>query len=261
MIEIYFEGWFQCRLATGPAEYRDPRGGQGWTFAFGSEADLDRIIRFHDPVDLRSHAPKVGVFVNLVELNGQTAEEHPLLGGTVSLLDNPVFEGHDGAIASDAREPIAPFHLAIRKNEYHFSGRDAFDPASAADIERRKPVQFRGTSPEVLAVTGINDPVAFRRRRVEDLAAELAAETDPARRSALEARLAEARLGGIRRNSLAFQLTYEFAIRGPNQVSLALLTHGNGAVPENGDCRTRFWMGGWDADTLCGYVKGSVVLE
>lgn len=261
MIEIYYEGWFQCRLATGPAEFRDPRGGDGWTFAFSEEPDLDRIIRFHGPVALRSHAPQVGVFVTDVEENGQAVPGHVLVGAAVSLLDDAVFEGRDGQIASDAREPIAPFHLVIFKDGVQLEGRDAFDSASSSDIERRKPSNFRGFSPEVLAVTGIGDPAAFRQRRVQVLTEELAGTDDPAQRELLSGRLAEASLGGIRRSSLAFQLTYEFEIRGPNAISATLLAAGTPALPPDGIWRTRFWMGGWDADTLCGYLKGSLIIE
>ena len=45
MIEIHFEGWFECRLATDPDPTDEPRGVSGWTYALAGEPDLDRIIR------------------------------------------------------------------------------------------------------------------------------------------------------------------------------------------------------------------------
>lgn len=44
-VSIPFRGWFQARLATDPDDFDEPRGQNGWTFAFEGEPDLDRIIR------------------------------------------------------------------------------------------------------------------------------------------------------------------------------------------------------------------------
>ena len=38
---------------------------------------------------------------------------HDLVGGTVDLIDNAVFEGRNVVIASDTAEPIYPFHVAV----------------------------------------------------------------------------------------------------------------------------------------------------
>jgi hypothetical protein len=260
MIEVYFEGWFQCRLATNPDDYREPRGDSGWTFAFGDEPDLDRVIRFHEPVAVRSHGPKIGVFVTLVEVNG-AAFPNGLVGAPVTLKDDAKFEGRDGEIANDAQEPIVPFHVRIGTDPLTLESFDPIDLNSQTEIHRRKPIAFSGNSPEVLAVTGIGDPSTYRSHRVAVLNTELQNSTDAAQRAALEVRIAEAKLGSIRRNSLAFKLTYEFELRGPNQVSSALTTQWGSAIARARQWRTRFWMGGWDADALSGFVKGSLVIE
>ena len=49
MIRINFGGWAQCRLATDPDPYDEPRGVSGYIRAFVGEPDLDRIIRLNDP--------------------------------------------------------------------------------------------------------------------------------------------------------------------------------------------------------------------
>jgi hypothetical protein len=33
-VSIPFRGWFQARLATDPDDFDEPRGQNGWTFAF-----------------------------------------------------------------------------------------------------------------------------------------------------------------------------------------------------------------------------------
>src|SRR5690606_38212191 len=61
-------GWCLRRIPPDPAPTDEPRGVSGYTYAFGDEPDLDRIIRFQvTPEDagryIRSHSPEIGVFV------------------------------------------------------------------------------------------------------------------------------------------------------------------------------------------------------
>ena len=44
MIEVRYSGWFQCRLATDPDPYDEPRGVSGYLHAYVGEPDLDRRI-------------------------------------------------------------------------------------------------------------------------------------------------------------------------------------------------------------------------
>lgn len=257
-IELDFAGWYQCRLATDPDDFNEPRGHSGWTFAFGNEPDLDRIIRFHDPVALRSHGPSVGVWIRAVRMDGVVQPGHPLLAARVELLDGAVYEGRNGEIATSAQEPLVPFHLVMSGGGVILDGFDPVDLSDPGEVVRRQPVNFASNSTEVRAATGIGDPVLFRQQRAQAVASDLAAETDPARRLALQARLDELARGGIRRTSLGFQLDYDFALRGPNRLDDPHGVLGFTPVPKN--WQVAFWMGGWDADALCGYTKGKLIV-
>jgi len=106
---IRFMGRYQVRFATDNDFYNDPRGtDQGWNFALDGEPDfvpkknnvplkrdqpVGRVIRFHDPVMLRSHVAPIGVFV--ISIEGDTATGivecsagDPVIGEKVSLGPN-----------------------------------------------------------------------------------------------------------------------------------------------------------------------------
>jgi hypothetical protein len=257
MIEIDFSGWFQCRLATDPDAYDDPRGQSGWTFALPGEPDLDRIIRFQNPIAPRTHGPTVDVRVNEIRVDHGIAPGHPLVGALVMLLDNPVFEGRNGEIASSAQEPIVPFAIEIRGGSARIIGRDPIDLTDPAEIGRRQPNDFIANSPAVAAATGIVDRAAFRLNRRTQLTADLVRTTDPIERAALQKRIDELGMASIRLTSLGFQLTYEFELRGPNDWQD---TGGIPGAPNGGNPRwsTRYWLGAWDADSLCGFVHGTL---
>ena len=53
MLKLFFQGCFQCRLATDPDPTDEKRGISGPTFAAPGEADLDRVIRLSGAVNLR----------------------------------------------------------------------------------------------------------------------------------------------------------------------------------------------------------------
>src|ERR671932_686177 len=118
MLNLNFEGWFQCRLATDPDPSDEPRGVSGWTFALAGEPDLDRVLRLqpHGAVP-RVLSPPIGVFVTEVHVDGRKVARHALHGAAVDLLDNPVFDGRNGLGAEDGLEPILPFHLQVSGNE------------------------------------------------------------------------------------------------------------------------------------------------
>jgi hypothetical protein len=257
MLEIDFAGWFECRLATDPDAYDDLRGQFGWTFAMPGEPDLDRVIRFQNPVAPRSRCPAVEVFVTGVCVDGSPSNQHVLLGAAVELLDGAVFDGRNGEIATAAQEPIVPFAVCLRGGGATLLGRDPIDLSNPDDVARRQPNDFVGNSPEVAQATGVANRVAYRQQRRALLQQDLAGEIDPTRQAALQKRIDELNKGSIRVTSLGFQLTYEFDLRGPNDWNDP---DGElGAAPATGaGWRVRFWMGGWDADALEGYVKGTL---
>ncbi len=114
-LAVDFAGWYQVRLATGGDPYDDPRGVSGWQFAYPGEPDLDRVLRLQPPgTFLRPHVdPGIAIGVRVTSADLDETEVPALAGAAVDLLENPVFEGHNGVVAADGDEPIVPLHLRI----------------------------------------------------------------------------------------------------------------------------------------------------
>lgn len=272
MLHLHFEGWFQCRLATNPDPTDEPRGVSGYTFALAGEPDLDRVIRFHDPVAPRTHGPEVGVHVTRVFTDGAPAPRHPLVGARVALVGAPRFESRNLLLTEDRAGVglIHPFHLEIDGGGTTLRRPDLLDPEqpdrplhrhAPGALRRRAPTTLDGMTPDpvrIAAATGISDAAAHRRRRRDRLAADLRREDDALRRAALEKRLDELSIDDPRdMRLLALGLTQAraFDLNGPAEMAGADV-RADAARP----WPVEFWMGGWDADALCGYVGGMLGL-
>jgi hypothetical protein len=256
MWNVHFRGYFQCRLATDPDNFTEPRGRRGWTFAFDGEPDLDRVIRFQNPVAPRSLAPLAGVSV--VDVNGDAS--HRLVGARVDLLEGAKFEGRNGLIATAGNEPIAPFVLAIEHGTFRLTRHDDYDVTSAAE---RKPHLGLGVSTlsaaEATAI-GVQDPTAFRTARRRGLDAALAAENDPVKRKNLSARINQlanfSAQSDIQLFSLTFKVPYKHQVR-----HAATLADPDGLLPGIDTAAPwdiSYWMSAWDADALQAFVEGTV---
>jgi len=273
MLTLNVEGWFQCRLATDPDPSDEPRGVSGWTFAVAGEEDLDRIIRLQQPVSPRSPGPgsKVGVVVKAVSLDGQHVLDHPLVGGQLELLDKPKFEGRNGIVAEDATEFIHPFHLQLTGGGVSLRREDILDPqdperniheVDPSVLRRRQPVEGEAVErAEIAEATGIMDYEGYRRKRKDKLEEKLQGTSDPVIQAALQKRIddldesLDPKKRDIRVGIQGVGLIYRFAIRGPAEV----VDEGDalgGLVGTSPPWPIEFWMGGWDADALCGYMRG-----
>lgn len=259
MIEIRFSGWFQCRLATDPDPYDEPRGVSGYVHAYVGEPDLDRTVVFQDPPFSRPLGPPVGVVVDRVLDDGRPLPGHPLLGARVDLLDGPVFEGRNGVIADDGLEPVHPFVLQIVKDR--FSLVRAIAPADPAyPYPELLAAGVEGAPEEIREATGIPDLLAVWRERVVRLRQDLAGLTEPERTGTRE-RLAflegQIAAGGGAARFFGARMRYEYELG-----SEAALEDPDGWLPEAGGAAApwpvRFWFGGWDADALCGYARGTL---
>jgi hypothetical protein len=258
MITIPFEGWFQCRLSTDPDPFDEPRGVSGSTIAVAGEPDLDRIVRFQpEGATVRSHTPPIGVRVK--------QDGHPLANARVNLLGEPKFEGRNGLVSEDAREPILPFEIEISAGLVRIARADPLTPtplriyevppkAFARQQGKREPPP---AAPEALATAGVPDPTAAIRQRVTALRADLAAAPPgSAERVAIGDRLTF--LVGI----VPFVIPYGFdvgALGGEGTVHDPGGVLG-GQVDVHAPWPLRFWLGIWDADALSGYVKGRLEL-
>ncbi len=261
-IQVDFGGWFQCRLATDSDSFNEKRGRFGWTFAYAGEPDLDRIIRCQSPVALRSHANAVGVNVKKILNAGTEVAGSPLLGAKVDLLDNPVFEGRNGQIATSADEPVVPLKLHISQGNFSLVCADPVDLADPADLLRRKPVSIDQSTPELIAATGISSGATHFSARLAALKADRTTATDPTVQSQLDSHIAELqsvvnRGSGVQFATLLMQLNYEHQIAGPNKV-----VDPDGILPTvpiaNSPWQVEYFFGGWDFDALCGYLQGSL---
>ena len=111
---LRFTGRYQVRFATNSDFYNERRGTvKGWTWALEGEPDfvpkknniplqrdqpVGRVLRFHDPVALRSHVAPIGVAVTSIE------------GDTVS-----------GIVECTAGDPIIGEKLNLGPNTYYAS--------------------------------------------------------------------------------------------------------------------------------------------
>ncbi len=191
MLELYFEGWFQCRLARDPDPSDEKRGISGASFATVYEPDLDRIIRLNDAVASRAtylpaghQVPTVGVSVKSVYIDGQRIATHPLLDARVDLLDGPVFQSLNGVFSTPGSEIIDPFHIRVSQENLRLSRRDLWDPnqpdltmydlpLDSPLLARRAPASQEMRSVDVREATGIFNPTDYIKKRIVDLEAAI----------------------------------------------------------------------------------------
>jgi hypothetical protein len=260
-VELDFAGWFQLRLATDPDPHDEPRGVSGFTWAYPGEPDFDRIVRFQPegacPRVACDPEVRIGVSVTEVRVDGEAVADHPLSGAAVDLADEPKFEGRNGIVAEAGFEPIVPFRPL-----FHFDGH-RFGRAYAerydfpyADL-RGKGIDFSDEAKaDVAEATGIADLGLLWRERQRRLAEVIEATADEAL-----AETCRCRIDFMRENDY---LVGDFGLRSFYAMDLHGAVEGLELVPELSAADVerpwpiRFWMGGWDFDSLCGFVQGTL---
>lgn len=274
MLELTFQGWVQIRLATDPDPSDEPRGVSGWTYAVAGEPDLDRVIRLQDPVAPRTPGPTVGVSVVRVVVDGNEQPNHGFAGALVDLLDEPKFEGRNGVVSEDQLEFVHPFDLRVsgagvslrRRDQLAVDaggGETPLHQVAPSAWRRRQPVG--GQPPAtVLAAIAVTNPAGFWQQRRTDVAAALSdarAAGDEVAVVALGKRHDELNLAepGIRQALLGASLSYRFEINGPAEVDDPGAVLGT-AVDRDQDWPIQFWIGGWDTDALCAYLRGTLTV-
>jgi hypothetical protein len=288
MLLLEFEGYFQMRMATDPDPTDEKRGVSGYTFALAGEPDFDAKLHFQpdEPgVSEREFGPgggpRVGVTVRRATRNGETATD--LIGARVAFVDAQVLE-HNGVLVRNDYFVIDPLRVRVSKGTVIIADRSDWlntvapeSPlweATPAMLLRRQPKRFVTNSAEVAAATGLEDPanetlIKNRLERKKSLEALLEkVKRDPVKQAALETRIEQL---DIVRQWWNLSEGQSIAKRPIDRraYTLALQLEGwdidvNGHVFEEsvGADRTRpwplrFWLGGWDGDALCGYVRGS----
>ena len=276
MMKINFEGWFQCRFATDPDPSDDPRGVSGPTFTVPGEPPFDRIIRLQDPVSPR-YPYTVGVNVGSVEIDGAPAADHPLVGAPVSLLGDPQFLQRNLITAQAAWVVIIdPFELQVSGGGVELRRKALWDVTQPkftyddvflqADVVAPRQNTVAVQSAEVAEATGLLDYVAVRAQRARDLEKMLGETTDPTERLALEKRLqalaADRIMAGQQLAATQFmgmQASYAFPLNGRPHVVDPDDRLG-GEVGRSQVWPIEFWLGGYDVDALCGYMRGDLTV-
>ncbi len=290
MLILSYEGWYQCRLATDPDPTDEPWGITGGTFAGPGEPPLDRKIRLNDPVALRFPFTEAefGVTVRQVARrrlsdNGAPTDtplpDHPLVGARLSFLEDAMYHQRNNIIVEGLNSPIDPFHIRIRTPDGRIciSRRDEWDitrpgltindvfmdPALTA--HRKQEMEIK--SPRLVEITGITDYTEFWQDRRAALAAELENhEPGSVAHAGLSKRIRfidETRNDiGTRvtaRQFLGLLSTYTVPINGAARIEDPDNRLG-GRIGTSQDWPMVFWMGSYDVDTLCGYMKGTLDL-
>ncbi|HTQ81308.1 MAG TPA: hypothetical protein VMM92_15020 [Thermoanaerobaculia bacterium] len=297
LLEIQFQGYFLCRLATDPDPTNEERGVSGYTMALVGEDPLDAVIRTQVTPEyarrnLREPAARmgmtIGVNVTAVTFDGAAyAPGAALLGAQVSLegknepFDGPTYDSRNNIVGSDDNMyfVVNPFELAIRGERVSIFAKDYLNPADPeqkiwqiedpALYARRLPTAVSNSSAEVMALLRVFDQFAYfrdRRRylseRIAELERELAdrpadAAQIQARIEALKTRIYQIEFWGDRVSSkLAYQLTYQHSVNGPQSISG--LEHLQGQADTEHPWPVTYWFGGWDGDLLTGYMAGTL---
>ncbi len=277
MMEIQFDGWWQCRFATDPDPTDDPRGVSGPTFTTAGEPVFDRVIRFQSPVCPRwPFTDTVGVTVRAVAVHGELRPGSALVGQPVDLRGDPQFHQRNLVLVGQPFQVlIDPFDLQVGSPDSVMLRRQALWDVTRPDLgvqdvfldealiaPRMNTVAVQ--SPVVAEATGILDYAGYRRQRLADLTERREKATDPVERVALDRRILalddDAILTGVRlaaEQFLGMQVTYAFALDATPHVldpSHAL----GGTVGTSQAWQLTMWWGGYDVDTLCGYVRGTL---
>lgn len=166
-LDINFDGYFMCRLATDPDPTNEERGMSGYTMALANEDPLDQVIRLQaSPEWLKRNARppllnmdiSVGVSVKSALFNGVSYEgASNVIGAKVYLdgvdfpLPGPTFESRNSTVGSDDTFAfvVNPFNLRIEQEStgVKLTATDYVDPNNPA-----------------LALWQVNDPAIYSRR-------------------------------------------------------------------------------------------------
>jgi len=300
LLELEFEGWFMCRLATDPDPTNEELGVSGYTMALVEEDPLDQVIRLQADKkfikkNLRAPAEQmgiqIGVKVKSVQYGGKPYDPgiEALVGAEVSLegknppFNGPIFDSRNNIVGSDDNMSfvVNPFELVIRGRGVTVRAVDYLNPADPSQkiwqIEdpntyvRRLPTAFSSSSTQVESILRVFDQFTYfndRLRYLRERKAELEAERKAAKKvqdldtqiQELESRIYQIEFWGDRFFSkMAYQLTYDFRVNGPQAVEdkkNAL----RGTADTTHPWPLTFWFGGWDGDLLVGYMQGTLGL-
>jgi hypothetical protein len=297
LLELQFEGFFMCRIATDPDPTNEQLGISGYTMALVQEDPLDQVIRLQADDEfarknLRAPAREMGIRIGVgvvnVTYDGEPYEPgiRVLRGAPVTLegknppFDGPIFDSRTNTGADETMMFVVnPFDLAIRGKGVKIRAVDHLNPADPAQkiwqiedpsiYDRRLPTVFSSSSTEVKSVLGVfdrstyfNDRLRFLRQRRAELEEQRKSGQDvqtlDTQIQALDSRIEQIELwGDLFFSKMTFQLAYEFQVNG-RQVVEDKKNALRGTADTTHPWPITFWFGGWDGDLLVGYMQGTL---
>lgn len=276
MLTLSYEGWFQVRMATDPDPTDEPRGLTGPTVATPGEPDLDRIVRFQQPVAPRWPGSAVGVRIGTVRIDGVARPDHPLAGGTVELIDGPQYWQLNYIVVPGLKAPIDPFHVEFasadrsvvirRRDEWDLTrpGLRITDVFTEPRLLARRDNTITIADPEVAEATGILDYAGYRAERLRALRDRLrTVELDEPGGVDLRQRIIYLERDASQQGQavaaigfLGMRADYHVDING--EVTVLSDTGLGGVLGVSQVWPMSFWMGGYDVDLMTGYLRGTV---
>jgi len=298
LLEIDFEGYFACRIATDPDPSNEGRGMSGYTMALPRETKLDQIIRLqvddaylarNARLPLRDMGIQMGVRVTGARFDGTpyAPAVDALAGGTVDLLgkdppfaDGPVFESRNNIVGNDDAMAfvIVPFQLAITGPGAALAATDYLDPADpskqtwqftdpAAYARRISTCQIENDT-EVAEAVNVFDSYGYFRDRRRYLEREIARATaalpnaDPATRERIEAEIQgyRTRIFQLERWGDRIISKIQTRVDWKHDINGPQTVTGSlgGVVDTSTPWHFAVWFGGWDGDLLIGYARGTL---
>ena len=296
---LSFRGWAQCRLATDPDPDYEPRGVSGYTFALPGEPDMTQVIYFQDRdgVVQRSFMPEVGVKVSggyfyKTQVNSPSDQEflekveigpkHALYGAAVDLLGNPRFDSRNSTIVYNGYGLISPFELQVSNGKSTVSRKFYVDPTNPTDdldtidmvdmepyemtISLDSIASFQNPatgalpgSPNMLFESGVLDPTAYRKKRLQDCEHQLKRIRGREAVAALQKRIFELKIddpANRRTQQMATKVLVPYDLNSDD----AAVNGESVEIGYNNPWPMEMWLGSWDADSLCFYVVGNVTI-
>lgn len=224
LLEINFQGYFLCRIATDPDPTNEERGVSGYTMALVQEDPLDQVIRTQvtpefAALNLREPAGRMGIRIGVdvtdVQFDGKPYERGTevlkgaklFLEGRDEPFSGPIFDSRNNIVGSDDNMAfvVNPFELAIRNEKVSIRAVDHLNPSNPgqkiwqiedpATYARRLPTFTSGSMAAQEAIRVFDWYQYFRDRRrylegrIEELERDLAACGDATSRADLEARI------------------------------------------------------------------------
>ena len=212
---------------------------------------------------MKVHTAKIDGTIDVPALKDAKVE---LLPGRVGgAMREPKFEGRNGLAFDDEREPIFPFHIRISGTDIVLE-REHRDEVSG-DWHVTGPIRTRSVDLEeelFFIATGQSGPAAFetflKKRRKELGAAIKMAPAKSLDALALRTRRAHLkRTEPIARFFLPVVMTYRLILNWP----LVRVEDPKTALPREVDSAPwtcRLVLGVWDADALCGFAQGQLII-